>query len=198
MALICFAGDPEAGAGALAPFRALADPLADLVRPIGYPEMYPPEEEGFHPTAVGHTMFLDRLDTQAATTILECLQASDAAMRVAQLRVLGGAIARVPDDATAYAHRQRPIMVNLGAFYQGPDDRAGRQQWVERFAAALSPVDDGAYVNFLGEDGPARIHQAYPGPTWDRLVAVKRRWDPTNLFRHNHNIPPGGGTQCAR
>ena len=193
MALICFAGDPEAGARALAPFRALADPLADLVRPIGYPEMYPPEEEGFHPTAVGHTMFLDRLDTQAATTILEWLQASDAAMRAAQLRVLGGAIARVPDDATAYAHRQRPIMVNLGAFYQGPDDRAGRQQWVERFAAALSPVDDGAYVNFLGEDGPARIHQAYPGPTWDRLVAVKRRWDPTNLFRHNHNIPPGGG-----
>ncbi|HJU00409.1 MAG TPA: BBE domain-containing protein [Actinomycetes bacterium] len=56
----------------------------------------------------------------------------------------------------------------------------------------MSPVDDGAYVNFLGEDGPARIHQAYPGPTWERLVAVKRRWDPTNLFRHNHNIPPGG------
>ena len=54
------------------------------------------------------------------------------------------------------------------------------------------PVDDGAYVNFLGDDGPARIRQAYPGPTWERLVAVKRRWDPTNLFRHNHNIPPGG------
>ena len=192
MAMICFAGDPEAGERALAPFRALATPLADLVRPIGYPEMYPPEEEGFHPTAVGHTMFLDRIDTQAATTILEYLQASDAAMRAAQLRVLGGAIARVPDDATAYAHRQRRIMVNLAAFYQGPDDRARHQQWVERFAAALSPVDDGAYVNFLGDDGPARIHQAYPGPTWDRLVEVKRRWDPTNLFRHNHNIPPGG------
>jgi FAD/FMN-containing dehydrogenase len=192
MALICFAGDPEAGERALAPFRALATPLADLVRPIGYPELYPPEEERFHPTAVGHTMFLDRLDTQAATTILEHLQASDAAMRAAELRVLGGAIARVPDDATAYANRQRRIMVNLAAFYQGPDDRAGRQQWVEQFATALSPVDDGAYVNFLGDDGPARIRQAYPGPTWERLVAVKRRWDPTNLFRHNHNIPPGG------
>jgi FAD/FMN-containing dehydrogenase len=192
MALICFAGDPEAGQDALAPFRALATPLADMVRPIAYPEMYPPEEAGFHPTAVSHTMFLDRLDTQAAATILEHLQASDAAMRATQLRVLGGAIARVPDDATAYAHRQRAIMVNLAAFYQGPDDRPGRQQWVERFAAALSPVDHGAYVNFLGEDGPARIHQAYPGPTWERLVEVKRRWDPTNLFRHNHNIPPGG------
>ena len=192
MAMICFAGDPEAGQDALAPFRALATPLADMVRPIAYPEMYPPEEAGFHPTAVSHTMFLDRLDTQTAATILEQLQASDAAMRATQLRVLGGAIARVPDDATAYAHRQRAIMVNLAAFYQGPDDRPGRQQWVERFAAALSPVDHGAYVNFLGEDGPARIHQAYPGPTWERLVEVKRRWDPTNLFRHNHNIPPGG------
>jgi FAD/FMN-containing dehydrogenase len=192
MAMICFAGDPEAGQDALAPFRALATPLADMVRPIAYPEMYPPEEAGFHPTAVSHTMFLDRLDTQTAATILEQLQASDAVMRATQLRVLGGAIARVPDDATAYAHRQRAIMVNLAAFYQGPDDRPGRQQWVERFAAALSPVDDGAYVNFLGEDGPARIHQAYPGPTWERLVEVKRRWDPTNLFRHNHNIPPGG------
>jgi FAD/FMN-containing dehydrogenase len=192
MAMICFAGDPEAGQDALAPFRALATPLADMVRPIGYPEMYPPEEAGFHPTAVSHTMFLDRVDTQAAATILEHLQASDAVMRATQLRVLGGAIARVPDDATAYAHRQRAIMVNLTAFYQGPDDRPGRQQWVDGFAAALSPVDDGAYVNFLGEDGPARIHQAYPGPTWERLVEVKRRWDPTNLFRHNHNIPPGG------
>jgi FAD/FMN-containing dehydrogenase len=192
MALICFAGDTEAGQRALAPFRTLATPLADLVRPIGYPEMYPPEEEGFHPTAVGHTMFLDRLDTRAASTILEYLQASDAALRAAQLRVLGGAIARVPDDATAFAHRQRRIMVNLAAFYQGPEDKPVRQRWLERFATSLSPVDDGAYVNFLGDDGPARIRQAYPGPTWERLVAVKRRWDPTNLFRHNHNIPPGG------
>jgi FAD/FMN-containing dehydrogenase len=192
MALICCAGDTEAGQRALAPFRTLATPLADLVRPIGYPEMYPPEEEGFHPTAVGHTMFLDRLDTRAASTILEYLQASDAALRAAQLRVLGGAIARVPDDATAFAHRQRRIMVNLAAFYQGPEDKPVRQRWLERFATSLSPVDDGAYVNFLGDDGPARIRQAYPGPTWERLVAVKRRWDPTNLFRHNHNIPPGG------
>jgi hypothetical protein len=154
--------------------------------------MYPPEQGEFHPTVVSHTLFLDRLDTQAAATILEHLQASDAAVRAAELRVLGRAVARVPDDATAYAHRRRRILVNLAAFYEGPDDRPARQQWVEQFASGLSPVDDGAYVNFLGEDGPARIRQAYPGPTWERLVAVKRRWDPTNLFRHNHNIPPDG------
>jgi FAD/FMN-containing dehydrogenase len=65
-----------------------------------------------------------------------------------------------------------------------------RQAWVEEFAAALQQDDTGAYVNFLVGDGAARIRQAYPGPTWDRLVQIKRRYDPDNLFRLNQNIPP--------
>jgi FAD/FMN-containing dehydrogenase len=190
MALLAYAGDPQAGEQAIAPFRALATPLADLVRPMPYPEIYPPEEGDFHPTAVGRTMFVDAIDRQVAGTIVEYLQASDAPMRVAQLRVLGGAMARIPVDATAFAHRQSRIMVNVAAFYDGPEDRAVRQAWVTDFAAALDQGDPGAYVGFLADDGQARIHQAYPGPTWDRLAAVKRRYDPTNLFRLNHNIPP--------
>jgi FAD/FMN-containing dehydrogenase len=190
LALVCYAGPAEAGARAVAPLRALATPLADLVRPIPYPQMYPPEEGDFHPTAVGHTMFVDAIDRQAAETIVGYLQASDATMRVAQLRVLGGAMARVPVEATAFAHRHRRVMVNLAAFYDGPADRAVRQAWVEEFAAALGQGDGDAYVNFLTDEGPARVRQAYPGPTWARLAAVKRRYDPTNLFRRNHNIPP--------
>jgi FAD/FMN-containing dehydrogenase len=174
----------------VAPLRALAEPIADLVHPMPYPQIYPPEEEGFHPTAVGHTMFIDRVDRDAAATILGHLGASDAAMRVAQLRVLGGAMARVPVAATAFAHRASRIMVNLAAFYDGPADRAARQGWVDRFAAALQQDDHGAYVNFLTEEGPDRVRQAYPGSTWERLAAVKRRWDPTNLFHRNQNIPP--------
>ena len=65
-----------------------------------------------------------------------------------------------------------------------------RQAWVDGAAAALQQGDEGAYVNFLGDEGPERVRQAYPGPTWDRLVQVKRRYDPDNLFRRNHNIPP--------
>jgi FAD/FMN-containing dehydrogenase len=189
-ALLVYAGDPQAGARAVAPLRALATPVADLVQPMPYPQIYPPEEEGYHPTAVGHTMFVDHIDRQVAATILDHLGASDAAVRVAQLRVLGGAMARVPADATAFAHRHSRIMVNLAAFYQGPADRAVRQGWLDRFAAALQQDDRGAYVNFLTEEGPARVRQAYPGPTWERLAAVKRRWDPTNLFHRNQNIPP--------
>ena len=190
LAMLVYAGDLEAGERAVAPFRALAAPLADLVQPMPYPGIYPPEDEEFHPTAVGHTMFVDTIDERVAATILEYLRASDAPMRVAQLRVLGGAMARVPADATAFAHRRSKIMVNVAAFYQGPADRAVRQGWVEEFAAALQQDDQGAYVGFLGDDGPQRIHQAYPGSTWVRLAAVKARYDPTNLFRLNHNIPP--------
>jgi Berberine and berberine like len=155
-----------------------------------YPEIYPPEEEGFHPTAVSHTMFMDTVDEPVAKTILEYLQASDAPVRVTQLRVLGGAMARVPADATAFAHRGSRIMANVAAFYEGPADRPARQAWVDELAAALRQDDGGAYVGFLGEDGPARMQAAYPASTWERLAAVKRRYDPANLFRRNHNVPP--------
>jgi FAD/FMN-containing dehydrogenase len=190
MAMLVYAGDAEAGQRAVAPFRALAEPIADMVQPMPYAGVFPPEEE-FHPTAVGHTMFLDRVDAEVAGTIMEHLQASDAAMRVVQLRALGGAMARVPVEATAFAHRRSRIMANVAAFYDGPADRDRRQAWVDGLAAALHQGDDGAYVNFLGDEGPGRVRQAYPGPTWDRLVEVKRRYDPGNLFRRNQNIPPG-------
>jgi FAD/FMN-containing dehydrogenase len=192
IAMLVYAGDPDAGQRALAPFRALATPLADMLRPMPYPEIYPPEEEGFHPTAVGHTMFMDTVDEPVAKTILEYLQASDAPMRVTQLRVLGGAMARVPADATAFAHRGSRIMANVAAFYEGPADKPARQAWVDELAAALRQ-DDGAYVGFLADEGDAGVHQAYPASTWERLAAVKRRYDPANLFRRNHNVPPANG-----
>jgi FAD/FMN-containing dehydrogenase len=190
LALMCYAGATEAGQRAVAPFRALATPIADMVRPMGYPEMYLPEPDDYHPTAAARTMFVDRIDREVAETIVETLHASDATMRVAQLRVLGGAMARVPVAATAFAHRQSRIMVNLAAFYTGPEDQIVREAWVADFAAALNQGDSAAYMNFLGDEGEARVRDAYPGSTWERLVAIKRRYDPTNLFRLNQNIPP--------
>ena len=157
---------------------------------MSYPQVYPPEDAAFHPTAIGHTMFVDTIDQHAAETILEHLRASDAPIRVAGLRVLGGVMARVSADATAFAHRGSRIMVNLASFYQGPDDQPVRQAWVDEFAAALQQGDQGAYVGFLGDEGQGRVHQAYPAATSERLAAVKARYDPINLFRGNHNIPP--------
>jgi FAD/FMN-containing dehydrogenase len=190
LALIAFAGDTEAGERALAPFRALATPIADMLNPMPYPQIYPPDDESYHPLAITRTMFVDTIDGRVAETIVEHLEASDAEMRVAQLRVLGGAMARVPADATAFAHRGSRIMVNIATFYEGPDDRDRREAWVEDLSRALRQDDHGAYVNFLADEGDERIRAAYPGGTWDRLAAVKARYDPTNLFRLNQNIPP--------
>ncbi len=190
LGMLAYAGSAEDGERAMAPFRALAEPIADLVRPMTYPEMFPPDDGDYHPTAAARTMFVDSVDRTVAETILEHLNASDAPMRVAQLRVLGGAVARVPADATAFAHRQSRILVNVAAFYEGAPDRPARQAWVDELSEALQQSDAGTYVNFLGSDGAERIRAAYPGRTWDRLTEVKRRYDPTNLFRLNQNIVP--------
>jgi hypothetical protein len=191
--LFCFlvyAGDTDAGERAILPFRKIATPFADMVRPIRYPDMFPPEQEGYHPTAVGRNMFLNQVDRTVAQTIIEHLEASDASMRVVQLRVLGGAMARVPVDATAYAHRQAPIMANLAAFYDGAEDKIRREIWIDDFAAAMQQGYSGVYVNFLAGESPSRVRDAYPGKTWERLASIKARYDPDNLFRLNHNITP--------
>jgi FAD/FMN-containing dehydrogenase len=190
MALLCHAGDVEAGQRAVAPFRALATPIVDMVRPMPYPEMYPPEDPNYRPVATARTMFVDTIDRSVAEAIVDHLQASTAPMRVAQLRVLGGAMARVPAETTAFAHRKSRIMVNVAALYGSPDEAAVYEPWVTGFAAALRQGDSGAYVNFLADEGEARVRAAYPGSTWDRLRAIKARYDPTNLFRLNQNIPP--------
>lgn len=192
MALMCHIGDAAAGERAMAPFRALAEPLADMVKPIRYPEMYPEEEQDsdYHPTAVSRTMFVDRIGLDEAKAIIEAIEASDAPMRGAQLRVLGGAASRVPADATAYAHRSSRIMANVFSFYVGEEERPRREAWVEDLVGALQQDDRGAYVNFLADEGPERVRAAYPEATWERLAAVKAIYDPENLFRRNQNVPP--------
>ena len=193
MAMLVYAGDAGEGERVIAPFRALATPIADMVKPIQYPEIYPPEQGEYHPVAASHTMFVDHIDRSVAEMILDHLKSSTAMMGVAQLRVLGGAMARVPVNATAFAHRKSCIMVNVAALYEHPEEKATHEAWVANFAEALQQSDNGAYVNFLGEDGEARIRAAYPGRTWDRLQEIKARYDPTNLFHLNQNIPPANG-----
>jgi FAD/FMN-containing dehydrogenase len=190
MVLLCCAAGAEEGARIVAPLRSIAEPIVDMVRPMRYPEVFPPDDSSYHPTAVARTMFMDRVDRQAAETMIDALQRSDASMRVVQLRALGGAMARVPADATAFAHRASRILVNVAAFYDGPADRPARETWVGEVAAALQQRDSGAYVGFLGDEGEARVRAAYPPSTWDRLAATKARYDPRNVFRLNQNVRP--------
>ena len=193
-ALMTYAGDAEGGGRALAPFRALATPIADFLRPMAYSEMFPAEEGGPHTIGTNRTLFMDHVDEDVAQLMLdriaEHMRTSDAQMAVAQLRVLGGAMARVPIEATAFAHRRGPIMVNVAAVVGSLDAIPAHAPWLEDFAAALNQGDDGKYVNFVVDEDAAAVHRAYPGATWDRLAAIKREYDPTNLFRRNQNIPP--------
>ncbi|HET7457856.1 MAG TPA: FAD-binding oxidoreductase, partial [Gemmatimonadaceae bacterium] len=160
MGMLTYAGDVEAGQRAIAPFRALAAPLADLVRPMPYSGMYPPAEPGaeeYHPIATSRILFLDRVDLDVARSIVDRLEAHRTApgvqMVAAQLRVLGGAAARVPVDATAFAHRASRIMLAVAAIVGSADDLAEHEAWVTAQAAELVQGDRGAYVNFVADEG---------------------------------------------
>jgi FAD/FMN-containing dehydrogenase len=156
---------------------------------MAYPEIYPPDE-GYHPTAASRTMFIDSLDEEDAKTIFENLRAGTAMMSAVQVRVLGGAMGRVPADATAFAHRHRKMMVNVAALFTNPGEFDKHDAWVSKLAGLLQKGEVGAYVNFIGDEGAERVRDAYPAATWERLRKVKAQYDPQNLFHMNQNIPP--------
>ena len=194
MGMLTYAGDAEAGQRALAPFRALAEPYADLTRPMPYSGMFPPAEGEYHPIATSRTFFVKEVDRDVAELVVdrvgEHARTSGAQMVAVQIRVLGGAMARVPAGATAFAHRSSLIMVTIAALVGSKAELPAHEAWATSLMAELDQGDPAAYVNFVLNEGPERIHAAYPGATWDRLAAAKRRYDPTNLFHRNQNIPP--------
>jgi FAD/FMN-containing dehydrogenase len=189
MVQLAYSGAIASADGAFAPFRSLVTPLADLVRPMHYTELFAGPEQ--HPTlSAGANFFADSLDAADAEAILEQLAKSTAPMKAVQLRVLGGAYGRVANDATAFAHRDRNLFVNIAAMYMDAGERADHEAWVKDVARSLGADGKGRYVGFLGEEDEATVRAAYPHETWDRLREVKRRYDPDNLFHLNHNIPP--------
>jgi FAD/FMN-containing dehydrogenase len=189
MLLLAFAGPLEAGEKTVARFRALAPPIADMTGPMPYPELYRFTEEVpeiKHETT--RSLFADDVDLAGAEAIVDHLHGTTAPLAVAQLRVLGGAMARVPNDATAFAHRHRRIMVATGVVYDHANEHDLHREWVRQLTDALTRGEPGVYVNFLGNEDD-RIPDAYPGATWEKLTAIKTRYDPNNLFRLNQNIP---------
>jgi FAD/FMN-containing dehydrogenase len=191
MAFVVHAGGGEAGERAVAPFRSIAEPIADMIGPKPYPEIYLPEDPDYHPIALTRTYLIDRVDATTTETIIEQLEAARPRMRVTQIRALGGAMARVPNDATAFAHRDRRFMVSVASLYEQREERPEHEAWVNGLMGDLRKDQPAAaYVGFLADEGTERVHEAYPPPTWERLAAIKDHYDPTNLFRRNQNVPP--------
>lgn len=190
LAPLVFAGDAEAGRRAIAPIRGLATPLADTVRPLRYPEMYDGPEPQSPAFTAGRNMLVDGLPAGAPGVILEHLETATAPMAAVQIRVLGGAMARVPAEATAFAHRGAKLLVNVAAMYGRAEERGEHEAWVTTLADSLAGgAAAPTYVGFLG-GGADDLGRAYPPETLARLAEVKRRYDPDNLFRLNLNVPP--------
>lgn len=183
-------GDPETAEAEVAHFRRIATPLVDTVDAIPYTAMF---EEGGPPQPVAiaqRSFFSDELTPDIAESAIEALETSTAPMRIVQIRVLGGAVAEVPGDATAFAHRDRAMILNTAAAFENTEDREIHDDWVTRLRKSLQVGADGVYINFHGDDSETAMRQAYPEGTWERLVAAKTEYDPDNLFSSNHNIPP--------
>ena len=188
MAMLAYAGDAAGADAALAPFRAVATPLADLVGPAPVASLYIPEDPDMRPAVTMRALYMERLGIEEARTLLAQVGRCESPMWIGQIRVLGGAAARVGAGDTAYAHRTSRMLVGFLALHGGPT--TPHERWAADGIAALRQGDGGAYVNFVSNEGPERLRAAYPGATWERLRRVKATYDPENLFRLNNNFPP--------
>jgi FAD/FMN-containing dehydrogenase len=192
---LVWCGELQAGERVLDAFRSLAPPVVDQLRPMRYPAMYELIPEAPRSvTNITYSFVADELDDEAIGAIVERLEEpnlpSTEALAAVELRVLGGAIARVPVDATAFAHRPRNLLCSVVTAGFPEADAERHRSWVRSLSGAIGRLAKGAYVNFLDAADEARLHEAYPDGTYRRLVEVKRRYDPANLFHRNLNIRP--------
>jgi FAD/FMN-containing dehydrogenase len=191
-----YAGPVEDGTRAAEPLRSLAEPLADLMGPMPYVALQslldPLWQAGAQNYFAG-TM-LRELPDHAIDTLLAGHADGRAPVRELHLHHGGGAMAHAPAGGSAFAHRDAAYILNVIARSperQGFDEHAG---WARATHAAMGPWSTGGgYVNFTSEPGQDKVRASYPPDTYARLVEVKDRYDPTNLFQLNQNIHPSGG-----
>ena len=185
----CYASpDPGEAAEALRPFRALAPVTSDGIRVMPYAEVL----EDMTPLPPGLRMevrnaFFSALDDARIAAVNDLFTGGGAALA---LRSMGGAAARISRDATAFAHRDAEVMLAAAFLLPQPAPPGLLHQALDRWSP-VAALGSGAYVGFLGSAGPADVAAAYPPDTYRRLAAVKRRYDPGNVFRRTHNILPG-------
>ncbi len=190
----CYSGDPEEGMKAMQPIRDLGDPVADLVGPMPYVQMqslldalWPKGTQAYMKAG-----YFRELDDHAIETMVRFHQNATSPSSEIHIQHFGGAIARVGEDETAY--RRAPGAVRAQRDRRPPTSRAGLDthiDWAQRLYAEIEPsLTGGAYINFLSAEGEDRVQAAYGAEKFARLRALKDRYDPTNLFHLNQNIPP--------
>jgi len=188
---LCYTGDLAQGEQVIAPLQKLGTVVADVIAPIPYPVMFAFTEEASKPGFAQYvrSLFAQTLSDEAIQTLVKEGNRAISPQTMVQIRILGGAMSRVPVDATAFAHRDKQVMISVfdTEWQSGNGEHLAH---AEQLWQALSPYTEGVYINFLMDEGEQRIHQAYSPATYTRLVALKNRYDPTNLFHLNQNIIP--------
>jgi FAD/FMN-containing dehydrogenase len=193
----CYAGAPEDGERALQALRRFGKPLVDLLAPSPYVAFQSGIDgtvpHGWHYYWKGTN--LARLSDDAIAVIAEHAYTAGSPRSYAAIFHIGGAVAGVPHDATAYAGRDVAHTMSIDAVWL-PDESGkhavAETAWARRFFDALEPHRAGVYVNFLdSDDDPGRVREAYGDRTYARLARVKAQYDPDNVFHHNKNIQPG-------
>jgi FAD/FMN-containing dehydrogenase len=187
----CWSGDLDAGEAATAPFRSLGTVIADVFAANPYAgwqqaldPLYPRGVHNYFRSA-----FLRAADDASVRVLLDSFAALPSAMTQIHLHHLGGAVGRVPAEATAFSLRDQEFIVNVVARTPTAEGFADVVEWARGVTSALGP-DVAAYVNFTGEANTALVRTSYPADTYRRLVELKNEYDPTNLFRLNQNIAP--------
>jgi FAD/FMN-containing dehydrogenase len=189
---VCYCGSLESGAEVVAPYRALGPVLADQVRTMAYTEQQGSFDAGFPPRRLHYwkASLLERIGPQAIDVLVECAERMPSAMSGVGLQHVHGAASRVSRAATAFPHRYPFWDVAILAQWEDPSDGDAHIEWARGAFGKLAPLaDEGVYVNNLGAEGADRVKAAY-GANYDRLVALKTAYDPTNFFRLNQNIRP--------
>lgn len=190
-----YAGDPEEGRQVMQPLRDFAEPLLDLSDVVTYSavqtffdEDYPKYELRYY----WKSLNLTRMDDAAIAVIAEHARQQPSLLNTTDIWHIGGAVSRVPEEATAFHGRHVSFMVNVEANWENAADDAVNIGWAQELLAALRPFSDGSsYLNFAGlqEEGDRMIEDSF-GRKYARLARIKRKYDPENLFRRNQNIKP--------
>jgi hypothetical protein len=189
---VCYSGDDlEAGERALAPLRKFGPPLVDLIRPMDYTELIAmldptaPDGRNYYDTAYT----LKQPGDDALEAIIACAEQKTSPFSAIILHHVNGAATRVVPEATAFALREpHYAIVNVAAWETGPAEP--HQAWAKASLARMQPyASRGLYVNFMGQEGEAALRDSYRA-NYERLVALKTKYDPTNFFRFNQNIKP--------
>ena len=187
------AGDPDEAAEQVRGFREAAEPVADLLGPMPYMAMQtlldPLWPKGI--SAYFKATNLARLDDELIARLHELHLAAPGPQCEIHVHQMGGAVARVGEGETAFSERGMPFVLNAVTGWQDPQADAAHREWARAVIEAAEDASTGrAYVNFLGDADAART--SYGQETYDRLAALKRKYDPTNVLRLNQNIDPEG------